>query len=286
MTNQKPLVFLSYAREDRVRVEAVYKQIANEGYRPWMDALDIRPGFQWEDEIRDAIRHADFFVLFLSNSATTKGGVLQKELRLAVSLASDNHGRKLHIILARLDDCELPLSFEHLSAVDLFRPGGWQEFMFGLDFRAFSDSSVSDAVAAIGVADRAVSRRRIFVAMPFSKDFEDIFFYGIQRAVDINGFECERIDRGAFVGDILSRIKERICDAAAVVADLSGGNPNVYLELGYAWGKSIPVILIAQNADDLHFDVRGHRCLEYKSIRALEESLAGELAGLKAHGTI
>ena len=37
-------VFLSYAREDRARVEAIYDSLYMEGFKPWMDTREINPG--------------------------------------------------------------------------------------------------------------------------------------------------------------------------------------------------------------------------------------------------
>ena len=67
---------------------------------------------------------------------------------------------------------------------------------------------------------------------------------------------------------------------------MTGANANVYLELGYAWGKGIPTILLIQNAKELCFDVQDQRYLEYRSIKVLEESLTQELARLKSTGRI
>jgi nucleoside 2-deoxyribosyltransferase len=69
--------------------------------------------------------------------------------------------------------------------------------------------------------------------------------------------------------------------APLLVADLSTANPNVYLEVGYAWGKGIPTVLLARDAADLRFDVKGQRCLLYNSIRKLEASLKSELKALR-----
>ncbi|MES0447355.1 MAG: hypothetical protein ABUJ92_12495, partial [Desulfobacterales bacterium] len=87
---------------------------------------------------------------------------------------------------------------------------------------------------------RSEEKPHAFVAMPFRKDMEDTYYYGIQRAVHANDLLCERIDQEAFTGDILERIKKKIETAAVVIAELSGANPNVYLEVGYAWGKNVP----------------------------------------------
>ena len=71
-----------------------------------------------------------------------------------------------------------------------------------------------------------------------------------------------------------------MASARLVVADLSTANANVYLEVGYAWGKGIPTVLLAKDSDDLKFDVKTQRCIAYKSIKHLEESLASELKAL------
>ena len=63
-------------------------------------------------------------------------------------------------------------------------------------------------------------------------------------------------------------------------------NIRVYLEVGYAWGCGVPVVLLTQTTDHLKFDVRGQRCLVYSSIRELEESLRAELENLRANGAV
>ena len=57
------------------------------------------------------------------------------------------------------------------------------------------------------------------------------------------------------------------------VADLSLERPNVYLEVGYAWGLKKPVILVAREGQRLHFDLSHHKCLFYKNISRLSEQL-------------
>lgn len=62
---------------------------------------------------------------------------------------------------------------------------------------------------------------------------------------------------------------------------MTSANPNVYLEVGYAWGCGKPTILATKEAGDLKFDVQGQRCLVYKSIKALEDMLRKELVSLR-----
>lgn len=137
----------------------------------------------------------------------------------------------------------------------------------------------SDALRTAGRASR--DKAHVFVAMPFAKEFDDRFHYGVHTAIRTAGYLCERADMASFTGDILLWVKERIDTAELLVADLSGANPNVYLEVGYAWGKGLPTVLLASDEKDLLFDVRGQRCLVYRnSIRVLEQLLTAELGKL------
>jgi len=143
------------------------------------------------------------------------------------------------------------------------------------------DLTVTSPVSAKLQSTAQVERKpRVFVAMPFAPEMEDVFYYGIQNPVRQLGYICERVDQEAFTGDILDQVKMRIENAEIVIADLTSSNPNVYLEVGYAWGKGRPTVLVANKKDDLKFDVRGQRCLKYQTIKDLEKLLTTELAGL------
>jgi hypothetical protein len=129
----------------------------------------------------------------------------------------------------------------------------------------------------------SVAKRHAFVAMPFAEAFDDTFHYGISAPVRDTGLLCERADLSAFTGDVLTWVKGRIDTASVLIADLTTANPNVYLELGYAWGRGVPTVLTVTSESDLTFDTRGQRCLVYGGkIKRLEELLRHELARLHA----
>lgn len=123
-----------------------------------------------------------------------------------------------------------------------------------------------------------------FIAMPFRAELDDIFFYGIQNPVHRNGLLCERVDQSAFTGDVLGHIRTRIEKAKVLIAELSDASPNVYLEVGYAWGRGVPTILLTKDEAALKFDVRNQRCLVYRRIQDLEEILGRELESLQRSG--
>lgn len=126
----------------------------------------------------------------------------------------------------------------------------------------------------------------VFVAMPFSPDIDDVFYLGIHEPARDAQYLCERTDNETFTGDILEQVKKKIETASVVIADLTGANPNVYLEIGYAWGKGRPTILLVKEKDDVKFDLRGQRHLEYKSIMQLRRTSGNELTQLKSKGLI
>ncbi len=130
------------------------------------------------------------------------------------------------------------------------------------------------------------SKPHAFVAMPFNAAMEDVFHYGIQRPVHGNGLLCERTDHSAFVGDIMDEVKQKIRTAAVVIADISAENPNVYLEVGYAWGRGVPTVLVAKEGTTLPFDVQGHKCISYGGIMNLEAKLSQELKALIDGGVV
>jgi len=124
------------------------------------------------------------------------------------------------------------------------------------------------------------NKKRVFVAMPFAPEFSDLYEYGIQGAVSSIGYLCERADLESFTGDVMDWVKKRIETAELIIADLTGGNANVYLEVGYAWGKEKNTVLIVKDTKDLKFDTQGHRCIPYSSIKDLETKLSNELKSL------
>ena len=100
------------------------------------------------------------------------------------------------------------------------------------------------------IAPTAPPEKKIaFVAMPFTEEFEDVWEFGIYAPIRRCGYTCEKVDASAFAGDIVGRIQEGIRDATFVVADLTLERPNVYLEVGYAWGLRKPVILLARGTE-------------------------------------
>ena len=117
-----------------------------------------------------------------------------------------------------------------------------------------------------------------FVLMPFSDDFLDYYKSGIREACNVIGVHCERVDEQRFDQTILERIYDQIQKADVIIADMSGKNPNVFYEVGYAHSLHKRVILLTQDSSDIPFDLKHHRHIEYrKQCFLLKQELEDEL---------
>jgi hypothetical protein len=105
----------------------------------------------------------------------------------------------------------------------------------------------------------------VLVLMPFSKDFDDVYQIGIKEACAAAGAHCERVDEQLFDGSILVRIFNQIAKSDAIVADMTGRNPNVFYEIGYAHALGKRTILLTRLAEDIPFDLQHFSHIIYGS---------------------
>lgn len=105
-------VFLSYARADAVRAEAVARALSAEGLRVWWDQR-IPAGVQWEDYIPEKLHAAGAVVVLWSQQAVGSRYV-REEARMAVALN--------RYVPARLDATPPPFGFTGYETVEL---GDW-----------------------------------------------------------------------------------------------------------------------------------------------------------------
>lgn len=285
--SNKSQIFLSYAYEDREKVIEIARELSKAGYQSWMDVQNLLPGQDWEIVIRKALEESKFILLFLSKNSIRKEGYLQKEIKSALRLAENKPEGTIFIIPIRLEPIEIPSYLKHIQVLDLDKPLGknWEKLLFVLrEEEEFGAEDIKKLRKS--VVDVKQPKKHIFVAMPFADDLEDCYFYGIKVPIQNAGFNCIRVDKKSFTGDILVQIKNDIETASAVVAVLDGANPNVSLEVGYAWGKQVPTILVINDTNQLPFDLKGQKCLVYKKIQELEKNLTLKLKDLLKTGII
>jgi hypothetical protein len=112
-------VFLSYVREDGKRVDNLRSALSANRIDTFFDLTTIRPGQNYESEIKNAIRNSKAFVVCLSPAWLRNRGYARKELKWALALV---RRRKNFLFPAKIAACRQPhaLTDAKLHFVDLF----------------------------------------------------------------------------------------------------------------------------------------------------------------------
>lgn len=104
-----------------------------------------------------------------------------------------------------------------------------------------------------------------FLIMPFDDEFNDVYERFMKPVLEKVGFNVSRADDIQSQQNILRDVLERIDSSDLIVADLTTSNPNVFYELGLTHAFRKPVILVTQSIDDVPFDLKPYRLLEYSA---------------------
>ncbi len=105
------------------------------------------------------------------------------------------------------------------------------------------------------------------VIMPFQSAFDPVFQTvqaAVAGAVADEPIDCYWLKDVLAAGRITDDILAGIQKAALCVADLTGSNPNVMWETGFAMALGKPTVLISQHVETLPFDLKVHRVLPYQ----------------------
>ena len=120
--------------------------------------------------------------------------------------------------------------------------------------------------------------REVFVLMPFEREPETIYENVLEPVITSLKYKVSKSDKNLKSGVVIEQIWESIKKASLIVADVSGRNPNVFLELGYAMALEKKIIIITRSKDDIPFDIKHIRYFEYGSdsnFEVLKEKFRG-----------
>lgn len=178
--------------------------------------------------------------------------------------------------------------FRAIGVSDFVNDYAFRAWKTGLDELLEKPVAPDELTAAIDkqltlVRDQARIKRKAFCVMPFSPDMEDRYLFGIKMAAERAGYICNRSDEKYFTGDILMQIQKDIRATDIVIADISGNNPNVCYEVGFAHALRKPVILVTDSTEGALFDIRNMRYILFTGkIHKLLEELEKTLKELDA----
>lgn len=123
--------------------------------------------------------------------------------------------------------------------------------------------TLQEVTAINRMLDDVAGRKVCFVLIPFSEEFKQAY-ESIKAAVTLAGFTCYRADEIFQTRSIIQIIYDWIGRAEIVVADLTGRNPNVFYELGYAHALGKSTVLVTQDRNDVPFDLRHRQYVLYE----------------------
>ncbi len=104
----------------------------------------------------------------------------------------------------------------------------------------------------------------LFVLMPFTLSLKPVYDDHIKKVGKILNLSIARADDFFSQNSIVYEVWSAITQASILIADCTGKNPNVFYEIGIAHTMGKPVILITQNQDDVPFDLRHIRYIQYE----------------------
>jgi hypothetical protein len=115
-----------------------------------------------------------------------------------------------------------------------------------------------------GLPTTPTTKSDIFVLMPFTQELKPVYQDHIIKVTQSLDLKITRADDFFSTHAIMSDIWNAICDARLIIADCTSRNPNVFYEIGLAHTVGKCVVLITQNKDDVPFDLRHLRFIEYE----------------------
>ena len=118
-----------------------------------------------------------------------------------------------------------------------------------------------------------------FVIMPYDDAFVDVYSAiktAVEMADDNQDIRCTRLDDKKVAGWINNRLLSELEGATLCIADVTGCKPNIMFETGYAIALGKPVLIVAQEGEELPFDLQDLQTIYYHRHR-LTKSLGKEL---------
>ncbi len=118
-----------------------------------------------------------------------------------------------------------------------------------------------------------MSAKTCFVIMPFNKKFDEVYQQHIKPLIENNlkSVKCIRIDKHPRIGSIIAHIKKEIEDSSFIIADITGFNPNVFYEIGFAHALGKGIIFIKNKSlGKLPFDISGDHVIVYDREKGYE----------------
>lgn len=118
-------VFISYAADTKPLAEQLTLALQTQGFHPWADFKDLRPGQVWQDEIERALENARSFLILVSPSSRA-GSWQEVEWRAALAKVwSDSDKRMIPVVVGGTEPPPFLRSWVALMVDPAAEPANW-----------------------------------------------------------------------------------------------------------------------------------------------------------------
>jgi hypothetical protein len=152
------------------------------------------------------------------------------------------------------------------SPTRIARELGIEDFEFSRTYWAIKDADPYKVLLRNLSDDRTA-----FAMMPFSRRFKGVYA-ALGAAAAAVGKICKRADDIWNHESIIQDVVSLIGKSSLVICDLTRKNANVFYEAGIAHCLGKDVILITRSADDVPFDLRHLRYIQYRNSGGVSSS--------------
>jgi hypothetical protein len=117
INHDQPLVFLSFAGQDRPKAERLREDLATRGFDAFVDERSIKPGEDLLSAINKALTRSSYCVLLWSRHTQDRPWV---EVEWTTALSRDLNERRSFLFVVRLDETGVPLLLATRKYLDAF----------------------------------------------------------------------------------------------------------------------------------------------------------------------
>lgn len=149
----------------------------------------------------------------------------------------------------------------------------------GPGFASYGILAAAKLLSAFGVSQAEISKmctvelenaglrkkRNAFVVMPIKEQNKANWELVYEPALKAAGFAPSRADSNEHdrPGVLMNQIKSAITKSDLVLCDISGLNPNVFYEIGFAHALGKPTIVVCDESTKLPFDISHYRAIMF-----------------------
>ena len=120
--------------------------------------------------------------------------------------------------------------------------------------------------------------KTVFMISSFeNEEVDHNYEFIIQPSIEKHGLKIERVDQISHTQQITDKILDSINNALFVIADLTDVRPNCYYEVGYAHALGKPVIILAKEGTERHFDISTYKWNYWTDYKDLKPKIEKEI---------